>query len=71
MIQSVNNVGDVFAHVTVDIPLALQKFGSLIDHIGGQNPVNNAVFISAVELVQTIGEQSLSLIHISEPTRPY
>ena len=58
MVQSINDVSNVLTHITVDIPLSLKQFRSLVDQVGGQNLVDNAVLVSLVELVQTVGEEA-------------
>ena len=31
MVQGIDDIGDIFAHIAVDVPLALQQVGSLIN----------------------------------------
>ena len=56
MIQGINDVGNVLAHITVDIPFTLQQVRSLINQVGCQNLVDNTFLKSLVELVQSTGK---------------
>ena len=60
MVQSINDVSNVLTHITVDIPLSLKQFRSLVDEVGSQYLIDDAVLISLVELVQTVGEETKS-----------
>ena len=35
MVQGIDNIGDIFAHITVDIPFSGKKFRRLVHQIGG------------------------------------
>ena len=58
MIQGINDVGNVFAQVAVGVVRLLEQFRCLVYQVGGEDVVKQAVFISLVELVQSIGEQT-------------
>ena len=49
MVQSIYKVCNIFAHITIDVPVPFQKFRSLINQVGGQDTVNNSVRKSFVE----------------------
>ena len=53
MIQGINNIGDIFAHITADVPFSAQKLRRLIDQVRGEYPVDDAFGVSLVETVQT------------------
>ena len=57
MIQGVDNISDIFTHIAVDVPFSFQQLGSLINQVGGQHLVYNAVFRCLVKLVQTVCKQ--------------
>ena len=69
MVQSIDDVSNVLTHITVDIPLSLKQFRSLVDQVGGQNLVDNAVLVSLVELVQTVGDPWYSICFPSAISR--
>ena len=58
MIQRVYEKSDVFAHVTVNIIWFLQQFRCLVDQIGGEKPVKQALLVCQIEFLQPIGKQS-------------
>lgn len=60
MIQGVDDVGDVFAQIAVDVPFAGQQFRRLIDQVGRQHPVDCAVGVGFVETVQARCEKTKS-----------
>ena len=60
MVQSINDVSDVLTHIAVDVPFSLKQFRSLVDQVGGQYLIDDAVLISLGELVQTVGEETKS-----------
>ena len=45
MIQGVDDQGDVFAHITVDIVWSGQQFWGLVDQVGGQDAVESSFFV--------------------------
>lgn len=45
MIQGINDVRQIFTHVTVDIVWFLQQFRSLINQVGGQYIIQKSCFI--------------------------
>lgn len=42
VIQGVDDQGDVFAHITVDIVWSGQQFRGLVDQVGGQDAVESS-----------------------------
>ena len=58
VIQGVDDIGDVFAHIAVDVPLAAEKLRCLVDQIGGQDTMDQAVLICLVKSVKTGGEEA-------------
>ena len=60
MVQSIDDVSDVFAHITVYIIRFLKKFRCLVYKVGGQEVVEETFLISLVELVHTVGEKTKS-----------
>ena len=60
MVQSVDHQCDIFAHITVDIIRTRKKLRCLIDQVGSQDGIDDALFISFVELVHTVGKQAES-----------
>ena len=57
VVQGIDDVGDIFAHVAVDVPFPAQQLRCLIDQVRSQHPVDDSFFISPVEFVQAAGEQ--------------
>ena len=43
MVQGINNVCNIFAHITVNIIGLAQKFRGLVGKVGGYHFVDNAV----------------------------
>ena len=60
MVQSIDDVSDVFAHITVYIIRFLKKLRCLVYKVGGQEVVEETFLISLVELVHTVGEKTKS-----------
>ena len=58
MIQGVDDQGDIFAHITVDIVWSDQQFRGLVDQVGGQDAVESSFFVGFVEFGQSVGEQA-------------
>ena len=58
MVQSIYKVGNIFAHITIDVPVPFQKLRSLINQVGGQDTVNNSVRKGFVETFQAIGKEA-------------
>ncbi len=58
MIQRVDNIGNVFAHVTADIPFFVQELGLLIDQVCREDSVDQALFIRLIKLVQPGSKES-------------
>ncbi len=56
VVQGIDDVGDIFAHITVDVPGPLQQFRGLVDQVGGEHLVDQTVFGGLIELVQSAGE---------------
>ena len=44
VIQGVDDQGDVFAHIAVDIVRFTQQFRGLVDQVGGQDAVEGPLF---------------------------
>lgn len=51
VIQGVDDIGNVFAHIAVDVPLAAKQFRRLVDQVGGENPVDQAILVNLVKAV--------------------
>lgn len=60
VVQGIDDIGDVFAHVAADVPLPLEKFRGLVDQVGGEDAVDDPLFIGLVKLVQAVGEEAES-----------
>lgn len=60
MVQGIDDIGDVFAHVAADVPLPPEKFRGLVDQVGGEDAVDDPLFIGLVKLVQAVGEEAES-----------
>lgn len=58
MIQVVDNQGDVLAHVHVDVVRTGEKLRRLVHQVGGQDAVDQAVFIILIELIQPVRKQA-------------
>lgn len=58
MVQCVDDVCNVFAHVTADVVRLLQQLRCLIYQVGGQHAGDVAFLICLVELLQAVGEQT-------------
>ena len=58
MIQRIDDICDVFAHIAVDIVRFGKKFRCLVGQIRCYHAVDNAIFHCLVELVQTVGKQT-------------
>ena len=49
VIQGVDDQGDIFAHITVDIVWSDQQFRGLVDQVGGQDAVEGSFFVGFIE----------------------
>lgn len=58
VVQGIDDIGDVFAHVAADVPLPLEKLRGLVDQVGGEDAVDDPLFIGLVKLVQAVGEEA-------------
>lgn len=58
MVQGIDDIGDVFAHVAADVPFPLEKLRGLVDQVGGEDAVDDPLFIGPVKLVQTVSEKA-------------
>ena len=58
MVQSIDDVSDVFAHITVYIIRFLKKLRCLVYQVGGQDAVDQTVLIVLVKLLQSVGKQT-------------
>ena len=56
VVKSVDDQGNVFAHVAVDIVRSGKQFRCLISQVGGHYFVDNAVFNSFVEFFHSVCE---------------
>ena len=50
VIQGVDDQGDVFAHIAVDIVRFTQQFRGLVDQVGGQDTVEGPFLVGFIEL---------------------
>ena len=57
MVQSIDDIGHIFTHITVDIPFPLQKLRSLVDQVGSQNSGDQTALIGPVKLFKSAREQ--------------
>ena len=60
MVQRVDDVSEKLTHVTAVMPGPVKQLLRLIIQVGGINPVENTVFESFVEFVETVGEKTES-----------
>lgn len=60
MVERVDNVGDILAHIAVDIPLSGEQFRRLVDQVRGEYPADGAILVSLVEPIQPGCEKSES-----------
>ena len=58
MVQSINDISDVLAHIAVDIVRTAQKFRCLIGQVCSYNTIDDAFFYGLIEFLQTIGEKT-------------
>ena len=58
VVERIDDICDVFAHITAYIPGAGQKFGRLVDKICGKYLGNNAVIVGFVKSVESACEKS-------------
>ena len=63
VIQGVDDQGDVFAHIAVDIVRFTQQFRGLVDQVGGQDVVEGPFFVGLIELCHAVGEQTKGGTH--------
>ena len=63
VIQGVDDQGDVFAHIAVDIVRFTQQFRGLVDQVGGQDAVEGPFFVGFIELCHAVGEQTKGGTH--------
>ena len=75
MIQSINQISNILAHITVNIIRSFQQFRSLVYQIRCQNLINNSGLISQIKFLQAIRKEpkrrsnkdtsSISLLQLS------
>ena len=58
MVQSIDDIGDEFAHVTAVMPGPVKQLLGLIDEVGGVDSGDDFVLVGFVELVQAAGEET-------------
>ena len=71
-IQDQASVGVVpFKRITFDVVSSLGTTANTIEHASGNDTTSLELVINNTGLIETNTDLYLSLIHISEPTRPY
>ena len=70
VIQCINNQGDIFTHVTVNVIWLFQKFRSLVYQIGREKLVKESSAVSVVKFFETIGEKAESRADINPSSSP-
>ena len=58
VVQRVDDIGDILAHIAVDIPLPAEQFRGLVDQICGQDTADGTLFVSLVKPIQPGGKKS-------------
>ena len=58
MIQSINDVSDVFTHITVNVVWSGKKFRCLVSEVCGNYFVNSTICDCLVETFKTVGEET-------------
>ena len=56
MIQVVNDKGNVLAHINVNVIRSFKQVRSLVNQVGGQDPVYDTLFIVLVKLGKPAGK---------------
>lgn len=57
VVERVDNVGDILAHIAVDIPLSAEQLRCLVDQVRGEYTADGAVLVSLVEPIQPGSEK--------------
>ena len=60
MVQGVDDIGDIFAHIAVNIPFPGKQFRRLVNQVRGQYLVDNTILKGFVKTFDTIGKQAES-----------
>ena len=58
MIECVDDVRHVLAHIDLAIPRSLDQTRAMIDKIGGKDLVNKAICVSLVKLIKALGKET-------------
>ena len=58
VVECIDNVGNVLAHAYLNVPCLLCESGIVIDKVGCEDLVDDAVFVCLVEALKTVGEKS-------------
>ena len=58
VVESVDDVGNVLAHINVNVPGLFQKTGTAVYQVGGKYLGDGTVSISLIELLKAIGEET-------------
>ena len=61
VVECIDDISKILAHATADIPGAVLQFGFLINEIGGDDLVDDAIFIGFVEFLDAVCEQAKGL----------
>ena len=60
MVEGVDDVGNVFAHIDLYVPLTLQQVRTAVYEVGGEHTVQHAVGIRLIKFIKSVGEQTES-----------
>jgi hypothetical protein len=57
-VKSGDHKSNVLAHIDLGVPGSLAKLGSTVDEVGGEDLADNAVLVCAVELLESVAEET-------------
>jgi len=58
MVKRINDIGNIFAEVTVHIVRLLKQLRCLVDEVCRKDKVKDTIFMCLVKLIHTIGEEA-------------
>ena len=58
VVESIDNVSHVLAHINLCIPLAGEKLGSSVNEVSGEYAIDNTVAVCLVHIFKTVTEKT-------------